>query len=80
MLNKLSLLDMLRKKNITFELYSSFKFIKKAVVKRILNVLKQINKIKSWNKKFNLKNIKYLLKDIILFINLNLRIERDIQH
>ncbi len=29
-----------RKKDITFELHSSFKFIKKAVVKRILNVLK----------------------------------------
>ncbi len=29
-----------RKKDITFKLYSFLKFIKKAVVKRILNVLK----------------------------------------
>ncbi len=29
-----------RKRDITFELHSSFKFIKKVVVKRILNVLK----------------------------------------
>ena len=33
-----------RRRNTTFELHSFFKSVKKAVVKRILNVLKQINK------------------------------------
>ncbi len=31
---------MLKKKDITFKIYSFFKFVKKAIVKRILNVLK----------------------------------------
>jgi len=33
-----------RKKNTTFEIHSSFKSVEKAVVERILNVLKQINR------------------------------------
>jgi len=33
-----------RRRNITFELHSSLESVKKAVVERILNVLKQTNK------------------------------------
>ncbi len=36
-----------RWRNITFELHSSFESVKKAVVERILNVLKQTNKTES---------------------------------
>ncbi len=36
-----------RWRNTTFELHSSFEPVKKAVVKKILNVLKQTNKTKS---------------------------------
>jgi hypothetical protein len=36
-----------RKRNTTFELHSSFESVEKAVVKRILNFLKQINKTES---------------------------------
>jgi hypothetical protein len=36
-----------RKRNNTFELHSSFKSVEKAVVEKILNVSKQINKIES---------------------------------
>jgi len=45
-----------------------------------LNVSKQTNKTESWNKQFNLKNIKYLLKDTVLFTDLNSRFKHDIQH
>ncbi len=69
-----------RRRNTTFKLHSSFESVKKAVVERILNVSKQINRTKSWNKQFNLKNIKYLLKDTILFTNLNLQLRHDTQH
>jgi len=33
-----------------------------------------------WNKQFNLKDIKYFLKDIVLFTDLNLRLRHDTQH
>ena len=69
-----------RRRNTTFELHSSFKSVKKAVVKRILNVLKQTNKTESWNKQFNLKNIKYLFKDTVLFTDLNSRFRHNTQH
>ncbi len=69
-----------RWKNTTFELHSSFESVKKAVIERILNVLKQTNKTKLWNKQFNLKDIKYLLKDTVLFTNLNLQFKHDTQH
>ena len=69
-----------RWRNTTFELHSSSESVKKAVVERILNVLKQINKIKSWNKQFNLKNIKYLLKDTVWFTDLNSRLKHNTQH
>jgi len=69
-----------RWRSITFKLHSSFESVKKAVVKRILNVLKQINKTESWNKQSNLKNIKYLLKDTVLFTNMNSRLKHDTQH
>ncbi len=36
-----------RWRNTTFELHSSFESVEKAVVKRILNVLKQTNKTES---------------------------------
>ncbi len=69
-----------RRRNTTFELHSSFKSIKKAVVKRILNVLKQTNRTESWDKQFNLKNIKYFLKDTVLFTDLNLQFKHNTQH
>ncbi len=69
-----------RWRNTTFELHSSFESVKKAVVERILNVLKQTNKTESWNKQFNLKDIKYLLKNTVLFTDLNSRLKHDIQH
>ncbi len=49
-------------------------------VKRILNVLKQTNKTKSWNKQFNLKNIKYFLKNTVLFTDLNSQLKHNTQH
>jgi hypothetical protein len=67
-----------RKRNITFEFHSSFESVEKAVVERILNVSKQINRTKSWNKKFNLKDIKHLLKNTVLFTDLNSRLKHDI--
>ena len=69
-----------RWRNTTFELHSSFESVKKAIVKRILNVLKQINKTELWNKQFNLKDIKYLFKDTVLFTDLNLQLKHDTQH
>ncbi len=69
-----------RRRNTTFKLHSSFEPVKKAVVERILNVSKQTNKTESWNKQFNLKNIKYLLKDTVLFTDLNSRLRHDTQH
>ncbi len=69
-----------RWRNTTFELHSSFESVKKAVVKRILNVSKQINKTESWNKQFNLKDIKYLFKDTVLFTDLNSWLKHDTQH
>ena len=36
-----------RRRNTTFELHSSLESVKKAVVKRILNVSKQINRTES---------------------------------
>ncbi len=66
-----------RWRNITFKVHSSFESVKKAVVERILNVLKQTNRTKSWNKQFNLKDIKYLLKDTVLFTDLNSRLKHD---
>ena len=69
-----------RRRNTTFELHSSLESVEKAVVERILNVLKQTNKIKSWNKQFNLKDIKYLLKDTVLFTDLNSRLKHNTQH
>ncbi len=36
-----------RRRNTTFKLHSSSESVEKAVVERILNVLKQTNKIKS---------------------------------
>ena len=69
-----------RRRNTTFELHSSFESVKKAVIERILNVLKQTNRTKSWDKQFNLKDIKYFLKDTVLFIDLNSRLKHDTQH
>ncbi len=69
-----------RWRNITFELHSSFESVKKAVVERILNVSKQINRTESWDKQFNLKDIKYFFKDTVLFTDLNLRLKHDTQH
>ncbi len=69
-----------RRRNTTFELHSSFESVKKAIVKRILNVLKQINKTELWNKQFNLKDIKYLFKDTVLFTDLNLQLKHNTQH
>jgi len=69
-----------RRRNTTFELHSSFKSVKKAVVKRILNVSKQTNRTESWDKQFNLKDIKYLLKDTVLFTDLNSWFKHDTQH
>ncbi len=67
-------------RNTTFELHSSLESVKKAVIKRILNVLKQTNRTESWNKQFNLKDIKYLLKDTVLFTDLNSWFKHDTQH
>ncbi len=36
-----------RRRNTTFELHSSLESVKKAVVERMLNILKQINKTES---------------------------------
>ncbi len=69
-----------RRRNTTFELHSSLESVKKAVVKRILNVSKQINRTESWNKQFNLKDIKYLFKNTVLFTDLNSRLKHDTQH
>ncbi len=69
-----------RWRNTTFEFHSSSESVKKAVVKRILNVLKQINRTELWDKQFNLKDIKYLLKDTVLFTDLNLQFKHDTQH
>jgi hypothetical protein len=69
-----------RWRNTTFELHSSLESVKKAVVERILNVLKQTNRTESWNKQFNLKDIKYLLKDTVLFTDLNSWFKHNTQH
>ncbi len=69
-----------RRRNTTFELHSSFESVEKAVVERIFNVSKQINKTESWDKQSNLKDIKYLLKDTVLFTDLNSRFKHDTQH
>ncbi len=69
-----------RWRNTTFKLHSSFESVKKAVIERILNVLKQTNKTESWNKQFNLKDIKYLLKDTVLFTDLISQFKHNTQH
>ena len=69
-----------RRRNTAFEIHSSLESVKKAVIKRILNVLKQTNRTESWNKQSNLKNIKYLLKDTVLFTDLNSRLKHNTQH
>jgi len=42
--------------------------------------LKQTNKTESWNKQFNLKDIKYLFKDTVLFTDLNSWFRHNTQH
>ena len=42
--------------------------------------MKQINKTELWNKQFNLKDIKYLFKDTVLFTDLNLQLKHNTQH